>query len=300
MAMPINKGGRTATATTITSTPDVPKRVSMNPDSFTAGFLDDVDVTFNDVGTANLDYAQRGESTPVLAAELVDAAGAAHNQYWRAGKPEEWQADGQGFVSLIGKSGINNQSNLGMFLQSLKEAGFPMAALDDGDLTVLKGLKAHIISQVVSRPGLKRDKTQEDKEQRVVLVSKIHELPPGLGAGGAKTSASTASSAIAIGGKPNGAAKADPAGTTAATGTGTADEVDTVLIGILADAFSEGVESLARKDFNQRVMAQCVTKGVDAKTRNKYVMRGATQEFAAVAAENGYAVDGGVFKLATE
>src|ERR1700730_12955956 len=133
MALQANKA--TAGRTAAPPAPPKPQRISMNPETFTAGgLINDIDITITDAQTVvwDMNGAVSGD-TPFLALEMTDTNGTAHIQYYSAGKPEDWQPEesGEGFISPSGKTGINGTTNLGMFLASAVEAGFPKEMFND-------------------------------------------------------------------------------------------------------------------------------------------------------------------------
>ena len=257
-----------------------PQRVSMSTGSFTSGgLIDDIDVTFTDAQTCEYDYAGTTAPTPSLAIEMTDLNNVAHVQYYSVGKAEDWQAEesGEGFVSVSGKTGINNSTNLGKFLQSMVEAGFPDGALAEGNLKVIIGTKAHVVQQAQERKGLIRTGKNADRPSTTLLVSKIIELPKNLatgtvsGKGAGKTAAAkTASTPAAAGGKPNGAA--------ASASNIEQDEIDVKIIEALQLALAEKGEGgvIPKKDITKLVF-QAFT---DAPAlRSKAVTRAGQLEF---------------------
>lgn len=226
--MALQQAGKSTGKSAIPPQPPKPQRVSMNPESFTAGgLINDIDITITDAQTTVWDMnGAVSPDTPFLAVEMTDANGTAHVQYYSAGKPEDWQPEdsGEGFVSSSGKTGINGTTNLGMFLASLVEAGFPKEQFDDGNLKVLIGTSAHVIQKVLERQGLIRTGKNASRPNQVLLVSKIHTLPGAGGAAGGATKAAakpaagkpgvaaSASAGKTVGGKTNGAAATPPSG----------------------------------------------------------------------------------------
>src|ERR1700722_18033374 len=215
--MALAKAQSTATRTAPLAPPK-PTRVSMNPETFTAGgLINDIDITISDAQTTTWDMNGAVSSdTPFLAVEMTDGNGTSHVQYYSAGKPEDWapEESGEGFVSPSGKTGINGTTNLGMFLASLVEAGFPKESFDDGNLKVIIGTHAHVLQKQLDRQGLIRTGKNAARPSSVLLISKIHELPgassakpaaigkPNGSAG--KATASPAASASTAASKPNG------------------------------------------------------------------------------------------------
>jgi hypothetical protein len=282
------------------------KRISMNPSEFTAGgLIDDVDITITDALTTLFDFNGSQPPTPCLALELTDPNKVAHIQYFSAGKPEDWQPDdaGEGLVAVSGKTSINNSTNLGKFLASLVEAGYPSENLNDGNLKVLIGLQAHVIQQVVERKGLVRTGKNADRPNTVLVVSKIIALP-GAGGGVGASAASATSKATgaagasgAVGGKSNGAAKTTPAASPAAAGG--EDELDAEISSALQAALLEAEgNTLAKKDVTKVVFAAFAPPSHTPTERNKAVIRAGKQDFLTGLAELGITYDGATLALA--
>ena len=275
------------------------QRISMNPSEFTAGgLIDDVDVTITDALTTMYDFNGTQPPTPCLALELTDPNKTAHIQYFSAGKPEDWQPEesGEGFIPLSGKTSINNSTNLGKFLASLVDAGYPAENLNDGNLKTLTGMQVHVIQQVVERKGLVRTGKNADRPSTVLLVSKIIALP---GAGGAVAGAGAAAPKAtgAVGGKANGAAKATPAAAPAAGGG--EDEMDAEISQALQTALLEAEgNTLAKKDVTKVVFAAFGAPHTPTE-RNKAVIRAGKQDFLSGLAELGIAYDGATLTLAS-
>jgi hypothetical protein len=226
--MALQQAGKSTGKSAIPPQPPKPQRISMNPDTFTAGgLINDVDITITDAQTTVWDMnGAVSPDTPFLAVEMTDANGTAHVQYYSAGKPEDWQPEesGEGFVSPSGKTGINGTTNLGMFLASLVEFGFPKENFDDGNLKVMIGTQAHVIQKVLERQGLIRTGKNASRPNQVLLVSKIHTLPGASGSGQGQITGKVAPKAAVAGnkaspsagkttgGKPNGQAATPPSG----------------------------------------------------------------------------------------
>ena len=273
--------------------PPKPARMSMNPDTFTSGgLINDVDGNITDAGTVQWDMnGQVDPTTPFLAVEITDDNGTAHTQYYSAGKPEDLQPEEshEGFISPSGKSGINNSTNLGMFLASLVENGFPKEMLDDGNLKVIIGTRAHFLQKAVERTGLIRTGKNAQRPSTVLLVSKIHSLPgadtvapakspakPGVGA---KPTASTVS------GKPNGKAVGHAAATAAASVPAT-DIDDADLYEALRGEIPAG-ETIPVKYIAKAVFAYYNANGME-KLASKAVVRSGTQAFRSTLNDNGF------------
>jgi hypothetical protein len=279
----------------------------MSPETFTSGgLINDIDVTFTDAQTTTWDMnGAVSPDTPFLAVEMTDGNGAAHIQYYSAGKPEDWQPEesGEGFVSNSGKTGVNSTTNLGMFLSSLVDAGFPTEMLADGNLKAVIGTQAHVLQKVLERQGLVRTGKNASRPNQVLLVSKIIALPgagagAGAGVGGTKGKAvqpkagAGASASKTVSGKPNGqAANAN----VSADGDALANSVYKALRLHLA---ATG-EPIPVKDMPKVTYAYYKAEGLDQKEANKAVALCGKQSFRATLGENGieYDADAGTVAL---
>jgi hypothetical protein len=188
----------------------------MNPEVFTFGLIDDVDIEITDAACATAAQAENYNSddteAPLFLVEMTDVNGSAHNQYYSLGKSDDWAPSpgGEGFVAVSGKTSINATTNLGMFLKSLVENGFPAEVLATGNLKSIIGTKAHVMMKQTDRKSLVRAGRDQSKPTGVLLISKIISLPEpgGKKATGVGKTAAPATAKSAVGGKANGAAKA--------------------------------------------------------------------------------------------
>jgi hypothetical protein len=274
-----------------TAVPAKPQRVSANPASFTqGGLIDDVDVEFIEVGTTMYDYNGSQPEGPALGIQMLDSNGATHDQYFSAGKPDDWALDddNEGFVPLSGKTGINNSTNLGKFIQSLVDAGFPAEMLDDGNYKVLQGLNCHVNQVTVERKGLVRTGKNADRPSTVLLVSKINAMP-GTAGKTAGTGKVAPKAAAAVSGKANGAAKPAPAATSA-------DQIDEEIATALTMALADG--PLAKKDAVQAVFNHFDGDPELKPLRNKAVARCGQAPYLKGLAERNIIFDGSNLEMA--
>lgn len=280
MALATGKASRTSSA---------PKLVSMSPDAFTFGLIDDVDIEITDAACATAAQAENYNSddteAPLFLVEMTDVNGAQHNQYYSLGKSDDWAPSeaGDGFISVSGKTSINATTNLGMFLKSLVENGFPTDVLATGNLKSIIGTKCHVMMKQTDRKSLVRANRDPNKVTGVLLVSKIHSLPGAdtktAGKAGGKATA-------AVGGKTNG--KAAPAATAAAN-----DDIDTVLVEKLTEALAE-TDPLPKKALLQ--LASGAFKGTPQ--HSKAIARSNNADFLKNLGESGINFDGAQFSLA--
>ena len=177
--------------------------ISFNPDTFVrGGMLDDADVTINTLRLVEWDY-NGNVDVPCLALHLnaVDSEGNEHDEYLSAGdikrlKPSE---DGKKAISVGGATGLNMNSNAGIFLTSLINGGFPKDRVSN-DLSVFDGTLVHVrrIAQA-QRAGFQPTR-KEGREATVLTVEKVISLPgeqktgkgKGKGAASSKTAPATA------------------------------------------------------------------------------------------------------------
>jgi hypothetical protein len=168
------------------------KGASLNPlDFISGGLLDDVDVTWKNVRFEMYDYDGKSDKAPCLGVDLVTGTEGPNDkpyrQRWSCGSAENWEPSEDGSMLIpVGKdSELRKASNVYMLLTSLDEAGFPRERLNDGNVFVLEGLKAHMIRKdAPKRPGLSQDTTRRgrdgkeyEKDNKVLCVSKIIALP---------------------------------------------------------------------------------------------------------------------------
>jgi hypothetical protein len=160
--------------------------LNLNPEAFVegGGLVDDVDVTFSKVRFEEFDYNGKAAS-PVPALKLViDVAGDEITQYYSMGRLQDWipSEDGKQLLQAGQATSIRLTSNGGIFLKSLVDAGFPADKLGE-DVSILDGTQVHMIQvPEPSRPGLKKNKEQLEKEEKfgpktILVVSEVQTLP---------------------------------------------------------------------------------------------------------------------------
>jgi hypothetical protein len=131
--------------------------VSMSPENFRVGYLDDMDVEITDVAATMFDYIGLADPIPTLAVEFTDEQGREYTEHMSVGRSEDWEPskEGRGFVSTTraiklmedtGRSwGIDGKCVLARFIKSLVAAGVDGRRFDDGNLKRgLIGMQMHV------------------------------------------------------------------------------------------------------------------------------------------------------------
>ena len=156
-----------APGTSSTAKQESKGRVSLNPDTFTAGGagLNDVNATFIKNRFVQCELQAEGEKTTVL-------------QYFSAGDLKRFQPseDGRQLEKVGSAETLNNNTNFNTLIKSIRDAGFPSDKLDTEDqgIGALDGLYAHVI-QI---PQQKRAGLEGSKDGKTVMVvDKIIKLP---------------------------------------------------------------------------------------------------------------------------
>lgn len=167
--------------------------VSLRPSTYTEGgsLLDDVDVRVLEAAFAMFDYDGKVDvAVPALYLSLQIPDGTKTDQYFSLGDAKQFMpsvddkspVDGKNVISgpfliKVGdKDGINNNTNGAKFLASLVNCGFPEDKLD-GAITVLVGLEFHLKREAIKRTGLIRTGKNANRDQSIVVASKIHKMP---------------------------------------------------------------------------------------------------------------------------
>jgi hypothetical protein len=155
----------------------------LKPSTFVegGGLPGDIDVTFKEVKFVLWDYNGKiPTANPAMFVKMQEDSGEEHDQWWSSGQSKDWvpSEDGKTLVAVGSATGLNTNSNAGMLITSIVNAGFPEDKID-GDVTVFQGLRCHVIRQPVKREGLTREPRADGKvfESTVLVVSKIHSLP---------------------------------------------------------------------------------------------------------------------------
>lgn len=161
-----------------------------NPNDHTSGqFIDDIDVEFTNCQCVMTDYdGHTDEEVPVFQSDLIfldDPDREPASQSWSAGGNKNWVAseDGTRLEPADGstKKSLTKRCKLSIFLQSLVDAGFPVEELEKDDITVLNGLRAHVVQQEMPKMNFNRGRGRGDDEEKappsVIVVESIISLP---------------------------------------------------------------------------------------------------------------------------
>lgn len=188
------------------------KLVSLLPSEMVqGGLIDDLDVEFTAALFTIFDYQGKADPRVCLRVDMKDDEGNLHEQYFSAADPKHFAPsdDGNGIVAVSEKGALIKGSNYDGFMSSLINAGFPESNLREG-IGGLVGTKVHVARKAApKRSGIINQPGQENREQTVLVVTKIISLP-GQG-GAAKAKATTGPKAApAAGGAKAAPAKAAP------------------------------------------------------------------------------------------
>ena len=154
---------------------------NLSPEEFVqgGGLIDDANVEFKECRFEMFDYNGTViPGVPSLRITMETEEGEEVSQNYSMGNASEWKPSDDGKELLaIGKStAIRTTSNGGIFLQNLVDAGYPAENLGV-DISVLDGLKAHVIQiPAPKRSGLKRT-TEKKYEDTILVVDEILEMP---------------------------------------------------------------------------------------------------------------------------
>ncbi len=147
------------------------------------GLLDNVVVDWTEVRFEMFDYGGQSDSGPVpaLRVTFTPEDGEPSDQYFSAGKAEDWEPskDGTTLVAVGNAKGINKSCNMAILIHSLIEAGFPEDKIED-DCTVFEGMITHVVRvPAPKRPGLVVRTRADGRtfEKTNLVVDKIIKLP---------------------------------------------------------------------------------------------------------------------------
>lgn len=165
--------------------------ISLNPKTFSpGGLLNDSDVEIVSSRFTVYDYngtiTDPQQMSVALRLDLkVIETGEEHTEYFSFGRAPDWMIDDDGkTIEPVAGKKPNNNSVFSFFVQSLLEAGFDEDMLDAGDISVLEGLRVHVIRKAApdswkSLPGMKKDENK--REKTYLAVDRILSKPPKSG-----------------------------------------------------------------------------------------------------------------------
>ena len=177
------------------------KLVNLRPDAFTkgGGLADDFDGTVTDARFVMTDY-NGNLSEPIPAARIVfDVDGDEVDQVYSVGGTGDFAPDdtGMSLVQLKSRVTLNESSKFGLFLAALVKVGFPITRMEN-QLGYLLGLNGHWVRSAVEYKGLKQ---KGDRDNTVLVCTKINQLPwdsdGGKGKAKGKAGKSAAASTLA-------------------------------------------------------------------------------------------------------
>lgn len=207
------------------------------------GLLNDVDVKFAEVRVVTWDYNGKVPSpVPALKVTMELEDGSMQDQYYSLGKATDWQPneDGTTIVAVGKATGIANNSNSALLINSLVNAGFPENKITD-DVRCFEGMVAHM-SRIPApkRGGMPKAPREDGKvyEDTVLVAETIISFPWDKKAPAGKPK--TAGAGVA---KPT---TAKPAATTAASDEGEVNEVDTRCAEVLLEILGENPNGVGK------------------------------------------------------
>lgn len=163
--------------------------VSFNPETFVdgGGLVDDSDGTFTNFRwmmadlrliKQGIDPTKGGNPTPYLHADM-EVNGETYENWWSAGGSQFYEpsADGKQLKAKSTATGIRQNSNVGIFFESLANCGYPPDRMGE-DISVLDGIQAHFLRvPEPDRKGLKRPVAEPGREKTVLTFTKIIKMP---------------------------------------------------------------------------------------------------------------------------
>ena len=153
-------------------------KISLKPSDFVVGggVPSDRNLNIIDAEFTYWDYNGQAGATTALKITFTDDDGVQSIQYYSAGSPDRIRpsSDGKSLEPIGDAAGLNKNSNLSIFLESLVTAGFPENKLNN-DISVLNGLRIYAVAkEQPKRAGIK-DKFGDSKV--VLVASKILQMP---------------------------------------------------------------------------------------------------------------------------
>ena len=271
--------------------------VSLHPRDFViGGLIDDVDVEITDARFISTDYEGTLASANALALQatmkvLGDDSGNEHIQLFSAGNTADFlpdpDTDGKTLIKNAVRESLTRSTNLALFLQSMIDCGADLGPMSSGDVSVLEGLKCHVMRKPApKRDGLpvnaRQDSQGREREKTILLCTKIIALPwDKKGKGTPKATAAAAP------------AKA----TAAAQDAGELDEDQTLLaIQYLTEDLTEnGASTMGQLRLRATRRIKDLGFEKPGKDANQFIAHITSESFLM---ENGFVVDGKTISLA--
>lgn len=152
--------------------------VDLRPDQASegGGLVDDFDGIISDMRFIMTDYSGRmSESVPVCQVTF-DVDGEESIQLYSVGGNGDFVPNetGRGLDALKSKTTLTKTCKYIKFVDSIKEAGFPLNKIDATDITSLIGVDGHWLRKAVEYKGLKKE---GDRDNTVLLCTKVNKLP---------------------------------------------------------------------------------------------------------------------------
>ncbi len=142
------------------------------------GLIDDFDGTIADSRFIMTDYEGKMADKVCVNAITFDVDGEESNQLYSVGGKGDFAPDdtGRGIDKLKSKAALTKSCKFMRLMDSLVEAGFPIPKMDARDVMSIIGTQGHFLRKVVEYEGLKKKK-DDDREDTVLLCTKINKLP---------------------------------------------------------------------------------------------------------------------------
>jgi hypothetical protein len=244
-----------------------------------SNLLDNIRCTWKGCCFEMTDYGGKSQlKRPAFKATLEEPGGTEHDdQWWSAGKVEEWSPsdDGQLLLAVGGKTRIHKKSNFGLLMQSLLDNGYPADKFTT-EAGGFDGLECQMM-QVDSGRGEREGKDGKKYADTVLVVSEIFKFPWEKGkakSGGAKGSTQTAKGKAGAGAVGKG--KDDD------SGGGKADaetvDIETQLQLIIAEALLDKPK-IAKNMLPATIMIIGKRKKVDPKSTQAMIQLSAKDEY---------------------
>jgi hypothetical protein len=158
--------------------------LNLDPTTYVkGGLIDDVDVEIISAEFELFDYGGNSAAVPALKLNMRNLADSTDEvQHYSCGALKDFEPSDDGmFMKPTGSAtGFRSTSNFGIFMNSLGDTPFPMNRLNGQPISILNGLKVHVVRREVAgrkdMPG-KEEKKEGDRKPTVLIISKLISLP---------------------------------------------------------------------------------------------------------------------------